>query len=98
MNIKLVKLFNSEEIIADVEENKNTVVLKNPIYFTNVNTENGPSMGFTTWPSLAKVVEEGVSIDRKNILCVVDPVEEIKNLYDSKYGSGLIKPESNLIV
>lgn len=99
MNIKMLKLLSGEEIIAEVEEQDDVVILKHPIQFTAVPTEDGgQSMGAVQWPSLGKVGDEGIPMSRNHIVCMLPPIDQVYKLYDSQYGSGLITPTSSLIV
>jgi len=99
MNVKLVRLINGEEIIADVvEESSGKLTLKNPLRVliapsqTNPNT---PQVFLVPWCEFTS--DKAVLLDKNHILAIMTPVDEFTNQYKSKFG-GIVTPVHNLII
>lgn len=91
--IKLLKLTTSEEIIADVKlDTSNKVKLSNPVKI--VLAPQGVGMVPFISP-LAKEVSE-ITINQDAILYTADLEDEVYNAYNSKFGSGIVIPETGL--
>jgi hypothetical protein len=84
-NIKCVKLISGDEIIADVSEfdDGNLVVLSKPI-------------GLAPFCPYAK--DNIVPIRGGAIVSIFDPETGMLNEYNTRYGSGLVVPESKIII
>ena len=91
MNIKIVKMITSEELIGDW--NGTTKIITNPVVMVPVSKEQ---IGFTPWIPLAE--EEEIQLKESHILTVVTPDTKLQNEYNRVFGSGLIVPETENIV
>ncbi len=91
MEIKVLKLITGEEVISQIEEKNDKYVLKSPQKFmlTQEGIASMPMMPFST--------SETYEIDKKHIIYVCEPELDIRKVYNSKYGSGVILPSSNKI-
>lgn len=95
MNIKILKLKNGETLISEVEqfdfESITILKLKNPITFGM-----GPEgIGLIEW--LEPAEENEVNIPQDEFLYILTPKEDILNIYNSKYGNGIILARGGLI-
>ena len=90
MNIKILRLITSEELIGDWNRETNTI--NNPVVMVPVSKEQ---IGFTPWIPYAK--EEDIKLKEEHILSVLTPDTKLANEYNKVYGSGLVLPQDNLI-
>ncbi len=89
-DIRLVKLKSGEEIIGDVTVISGDVIISNPCQL--MPTDQG--IGFAPWPPFAK--HDNVTVKKDWTICITDPVDEARDAWNSKYGSGIILPNVNL--
>ena len=91
--LKLVKLITGEEVIADQIKNGNEVTLKNPVRI--IMTPDG-SAGMM--PLLALSKNDQISVLSTNIMYTVEPDDELVNVYNARFGSGIVMPPSGLTI
>ena len=98
MNIKCVKLISGEEVIADVNDSiEGLVILKNPLLLMMVPSQNNQfAMGLGPFCAFAKDGE--VPIMAGAIISIFEPETGLRNEYNSKYGSGIVLPETKLVI
>ena len=98
MNAKIMKLMNGDEVIADIVANNDSmVIINNPAKIVMFPGEDG-GMGLALMPWLPYSDDEEVKIREKNILVTVSPSSEIFSEYNERFGSGLVVPDSDLIL
>ena len=69
MNVKLMRMWSGENVVADlIEEKDDSVVICNPI--VAVPAGNG-QMGFAPWSPLLKGKDEELEITKKYIVCIL---------------------------
>ena len=92
MNIKIVKLFNGEELIG--EFNDKTNVIKNPVVMIPVNKEQ---IAFQPWLPYAE--DKEYQLKETMIIITATPTSTILNEYNRVFGSGIVVPsaKSNII-
>ncbi len=92
MNIKIVKLFNGEELIG--EFNDKTNVIKNPVVMIPVNKEQ---IAFQPWLPYAE--DKEYQLKDTMIIITATPSSTILNEYNRVFGSGIVVPsaKSNII-
>ena len=91
MNIKVVRLISSEELIGDWNEETNTIT--NPVVMVPVAKDQ---LGFSPW--IPYVDEEDVQLKEQHIMTVLTPDNKLQNEYNRVYGSGLIVPPTDKII
>ena len=91
MNIKVVRLISSEELIGDWNEETNTIT--NPVVMVPVAKDQ---LGFSPW--IPYVDEEDVQLKEQHIMTVLTPDNKLQNEYNRVYGSGLIVPDAEKII
>ena len=90
MNITVLKLVTGEEIISQVKYEENDVVrLIEPQRF--VMTEEGVG----SMPLMPISKDKEYIISKNHILISAEPDDNVRNIYNSKYGSGIVLPTLN---
>jgi hypothetical protein len=94
MNVKLIRMWSGEDVIADVKDNlTEIVVICNPI--VAVPAGNG-QMGFAPWSPLLKGKNEEIEVTKKYIVYIADAQEEIVEQYQEMFS--MIKAPSKKLV
>lgn len=93
MTIKLIKLITGEEVIASVNVAGDDLQLDIPVRMAI--TQQGIAM-----MPFSPFIKEGekISINKSNILFTADVDDEVKNAYNSKFGSGIVIANSSLLL
>lgn len=97
-NVKILRLITGEELLAEVLEQGNPVMIKNPVrvvVMPNKLDPKTPNVGFAPWAEFSD--DKEFSIDKSNIVAIINPIKEFINQYNSMFG-GLVVPKSNLIL
>ena len=95
MNVKLMRMWSGEDVIADlIEEKDDSVVISNPI--VAVPTGNG-QMGFAPWSPLLKGKNEELEVTKKYIVYIAETQEEIEEQYREMF-SVLKTPSKKLVL
>ena len=91
--IKLIRLRNGEDIVAEITENETTVSIDSPAILMPMHNNGGQmQMGFGPWIPFAKSAKVSVDLPRDFILFITDPSAEIEDNYRQSFGSGLVVP------
>ncbi len=95
MNVKLMRMWSGEDVVADlIEEKDDSVVIANPI--VAVPTGNG-QMGFAPWSPLLKGKNEELEVTKKYIVYMAETQEEIEDQYKEMF-SVLKTPSKKLVL
>ena len=95
MNVKLIRMWSGEDVVADlIEEKDDSVVICNPI--VAVPAGNG-QMGFAPWSPLLKNKDEELEVTKKYIVYIAETQEEIKEQYQEMF-SVLKTPSKKLVL
>ena len=95
MNVKLIRMWSGEDVIADlIEEKDDSVVICNPI--VAIPAGNG-QMGFAPWSPLLKGKNEELEVTKKYVVYIADPQEQIVDNYKDMF-SVIKAPSKKLIV
>ena len=99
-NVKCVKLISGDEIIADVSEfdDGNLVVLSKPLLIMMVPQGQNTQFGIGLAPSCPYAKDNIVPIPGGAVVSIFDPEVGMLNEYNTRYGSGLVVPESKIII
>ena len=91
MNVKVVRLVTTEDVVADLlEETDDSVTIRGGI--VAVPTKDG-NIGFASWtPLLASPVED-ITINKSNIVYVGDPNPALIDHYVNQF-SKIVTPDS----
>ena len=98
MPVKIVKLITGEELLGEILPSTDAVCkIKNPVRIVvmpNKIDPKTPNVGFAPWAEFSD--QKTFIIDKSHVLCIIDPITEFVNQYNSMFG-GLVLPTSNLI-
>ena len=95
MNVKLIRMWSGEDVIADlIDEKDDSVVICIPI--VAVPAGNG-QMGFAPWSPLLKGKNEELEVTKKYVVYTADPQEQIVDNYKDMF-SVIKSPIKKLIV
>ena len=90
MNEKLVTLKTNHTILSQVDCNdKNQVLLKEPVQVVIQPTQQGPMMGFSPFLDYAEEFNTGIAISMDDVLCITTPSRELVNQYNKTFGAGI---------
>lgn len=98
LNVKLIRLLNGEELIAEVIfdcEQTKKIVLKNPLRVLVIpakSTPQNPTVGFAPWAEFTE--DKKFELDKNHVLCIMTPVKEFVNQYNTAFG-GIITPTTS---
>ena len=92
MSIKLLRLKSGEDIVADIDENEDTITLENPAQIGPMGDPRGGNvqMGFGPWVPFNK--SKTVEIPRDWVVFIIEPADDIVNNYRQAFGSGIVVP------
>ena len=95
MNVKLIRMWSGEDVIADlIEEKDDSVIICNPIVAVPAN--NG-QIGFVPWSPLLKGKNEELEITKKYIVYIADTQEQIEEQYNEMF-SVIKAPNKKLVL
>jgi hypothetical protein len=95
MNVKLIRMWSGEDVIADqVGDLTDSIVIRNPI--VAIPTGNG-QMGFAPWSPLLKDKNIDLEVSKKYIVYVSEAQEQIVEQYEQMF-SVIKSPSKKLIV
>ncbi len=92
MNVKIIKLANSEEILCElVSENESTTTVKNPTLLVphNNNVAMVPYMPFADY-------DKGLQIPSSHIMFVVDARDEVVEQFEQQFNP-LVTPTKKIV-
>lgn len=95
---KIIKLVSGDEVIAKILPSGDTVLkMENPvriIVMPNKIDPKTPNIGFAPWAEFTD--QKTFTIDKSHVLCIMDPIKEFVNQYNSMFG-GIVLPPSGII-
>ena len=99
MNVKLIRMWSGEDVIADLiddlaDMNEDVIIIQNPI--VAIPAGNG-QMGFAPWSPLLKDKNEELKVTKKYIVYISEAQEQIVDQYEQMF-SVIQKPSKKLIV
>jgi len=90
--MKLVRLSSGEEIIGKITETETSVKIENG--YSLIPAGEG-KIGFMPFMAYTKA-DEGVTIDKKFIMFIVEPIEDLLNQI-RQMDSGIVVPDKKVI-
>jgi hypothetical protein len=91
MNIKVIRLVTTEELIGEWDQEKNSIT--NPVVMVPVSKDK---IGFQPWITLGE--DEEIFLKDQHIMAIVTPDIKLQNEYNRVFGSGLVIPGEREIV
>lgn len=98
-NVKLIKLLTGEDLIAEVVEQGDPVMLKNPVRIVvmpNKIDPKSPQVGFAPWAEFSD--DKIISIDKRHVVAIMSPIKEFVNQYHTMFGSIVMPNMKDLIL
>jgi hypothetical protein len=100
MQVQLVRLINGEELLGKIMPSGSEIVrIQNPvrvIVMPNKLDPKVPNVGFAPWAEFSE--DKSFDIDKRHVLCIMNPVKEFINQYNSMFGGLVLPTNSNLLV
>ena len=94
MNVKLIRMWSGEDVIADLIDDKDeSIVIANPI--VAVPAGNG-QMGFAPWSPLLKGKNEELEVTKKYVVYIAEAQEQVVEQYEEMFS--VIKAPSKKLV
>tara|TARA_B100000902_G_scaffold274304_1_gene260185 strand:+ start:64 stop:390 length:327 start_codon:yes stop_codon:yes gene_type:complete len=91
MNVKIVRLSTSEDIIADViDENENTITFRGAI--VAVPTKDG-NIGFASWCPLLDSPVSDITVKQEHVIYVSNAADQVVDHYKNQF-SKIVQPDS----
>lgn len=100
--IKLLKLTNGMDVLGEVgkyEDYEHLLVVKNPvsiIVMPSRTDPKSPQVGFAPFNQFSD--DKEVIIDSQHVLCILNPVAEFINQYNTMFGNGLVIPDKPSLI
>lgn len=97
-NIKILKLVNGDELLAEIVSAGDPMKIKNPVRIVvmpNKLDPKTPNVGFAPWEEFTE--EREFTLDKRHVIAIITPIKEFVNQYNSMFG-GLVLPTSNLLI
>ena len=91
----ITRLITGEEILGVITQaNDDTCIVNNPVHIAASQNPNTSKIDIHMSPFVPLSAEPNITIYLKNVLCQYEPVLEIKNKYNSMFGSRIIIPSN----
>jgi len=95
MNVKLIRMWSGEDVVADlIEEKEDSIVFCNPI--VAVPTGQG-QMGFAPWSPLLKGKNEELEVTKRYVVYIADTQDQIEEQYRDMF-SVIQAPTKKLVL
>ena len=91
MNIKVIRLVTTEELIGEWDQEKSSIT--NPVVMVPVSKDK---IGFQPWITLSD--DDEIVLKDQHIMAIVTPDIKLQNEYNRVFGSGLIMPDESEII
>ena len=96
MNVKLIKMWTGEDVIADlIKETDDTIVITNPIVVVPGGQQG--QVGLAPWSPILKSKDTELEITRRYVVYIKEPQEEFVSNYRQMF-SGIATPTKKLIL
>ena len=90
MNVKVFRLNSGEEVLARFEDQGDSWLFKDPAILVPVGQGQ---IGLMPWMMYTKA-SKGLSIPKTFVAFTVDPLDELKDQYDSSLNKGIVAPST----
>ena len=95
MDVRLFRIVTGEEVIAEVvDEDGSTVTVRNGL----VVIPQAQNIGFAPWSAVVSREKPELEVSRAHIVYVGEVEHNIREKYDSIYGSKLVTPEPKSLI
>lgn len=90
MDLRVLRLIGGEDVVAMVERSNEQVILKNPVQLI-MTGEGVAMMSFSPYSETQQI-----SIKENYVIFMLEPDQNVKNAYNSQFGTGIITPPKGL--
>ena len=90
--IKIITFKTNHSIIGDVEEQTDSFLIKEPVQVVQIPPRAQGDPGSIAFSPFLEFVEEfrsGITLSKSDVLTVTTPVDELRNQYNTIFGSGI---------
>ena len=95
IDVKLIRIVTGEEIIAEiVSEGDTAIVVKNGL----VVIPSAQGVGFAPGATIINKEKPEITLDKRNLIYIVDLDEEVTKKYNEMFGSKLVTPASKKLI
>ena len=94
MAVKIVRLMSGEEIIANVEETKTTVTLKDPSVL--IPSPEGKLL-LAKWLPYANIEKNGIELGKNHVVFMVDAQKDLEDHFTNIIVNNLVVPGKKVI-
>ena len=96
MNVKLIRMWSGEDVIADLKDNlTEVIVISNPI--VAIPAGQG-QLGFAPWSPLLKGKNEEIEVSKNYVVYIADTQEQIVDQYNQMFSTIATPPSKKLIL
>tara|TARA_B100001173_G_C15571365_1_gene372324 strand:- start:29 stop:322 length:294 start_codon:yes stop_codon:yes gene_type:complete len=97
MNVKLIRMWSGEDVIADViSESDNSITIQNPIFA--VPSGDGENIRFAPWSPLLKGRNSELEITKAYMVYMTETQDEIVDQYNQMFAPIATPPKKKLIL
>lgn len=89
MSLKLVTFKTNHTIMASIEQTENELSVKQPLQVVLQPTPTGPNIAFVPFIDFCEEFKTGIKISLDDVLCITEPVMELRNQYNRIFGAGI---------
>ena len=95
IDVKLIRIVTGEEIIAELlEETASYIKVQNGL----VVIPSTQGVGFAPWATIISKEKPEITLDKRNLIYIVDLDEEVTKKYNEMFGSKLVTPPSKKLI
>ena len=96
MNVKLIKMWSGEDVIADlIKETDDFIVIQNPIFAV---PQGDGQVGFAPWSPLLKGRDIEIDVTKRYVVYITDTQDDIIDQYKEMYAPIATPPRKKLIL
>jgi hypothetical protein len=99
MSVQIVRLLTGEDLLGQVMPSSFDILkIQNPVrvvVMPNKLDPKTPNVGFAPWAEFSE--QKFFEIDKRHVLCIMEPIKEFTNQYNTMFG-GIVVPSSSLII
>jgi hypothetical protein len=100
MTVQIVRLLTGEDLLGKIMPSGSEIVrIQNPVrvvVMPNKIDPKTPNVGFAPWAEFSE--QKTFDIDKRHVLCIIEPIKEFINQYNTMFGGLVLPKNSNLIV
>lgn len=98
MQVQIIRLLTGEDLLGKIMPSPSDIVrVQNPVrvvVMPNKVDPKTPNVGFAPWAEFSE--QKTFDIDKRHVLCIIEPIKEFINQYNSMFG-GLVLPQTGII-